>query len=166
MGTCLTETKSWSQLPPPLERHHSAQLVLLQGDHNDDSDDDDVVDDDGDDGDDGVDDDGHHSAQLVVLQDDHNDDVDDDDGNDDNDGGDIAIMVIGSDDWDTPPKARSSNQSFGSSPRETPPRGGRNKMLDAANLVISIYSSFWKIFFLTCRVRCHCQYVCSDWSDT
>ena len=42
MGTCLTETKSWSQLPPPLERHHSAQLVLLQGDHNDDSDDDDI----------------------------------------------------------------------------------------------------------------------------
>ena len=27
--TCLTETKSWSQLPPPFERHHSAQLVLL-----------------------------------------------------------------------------------------------------------------------------------------
>ena len=27
--TCLTETKSWSQLPPPLDRHHSAQLVLL-----------------------------------------------------------------------------------------------------------------------------------------
>ena len=41
MGTCLTETKSWSQLPPPLERHHSAQLVLLQDDRNDAGDDDD-----------------------------------------------------------------------------------------------------------------------------
>ena len=41
--TCLTETKSWSQLPPPLERHHSAQLVLLQDDHDDDGDDDDAV---------------------------------------------------------------------------------------------------------------------------
>ena len=27
--TCRTETKSWSQLPPPFDRHHSAQLVLL-----------------------------------------------------------------------------------------------------------------------------------------
>ena len=53
----------------------------------------------------------------------------------------ISIMVIGSDDWD-PPQARSGNQSFGSSPRETPLRGGRNKMLDAANLVISISLSF------------------------
>ena len=117
--TCLTETKSWSQLPPPLERHHSAQLVLLQDDH-----------------DYGGDDNGHHSAQLVLLHDDHNDDGDDDDA-----GGDFANMVIGSDDWD-PPQARSSNQSFGSSPRETPLRGGRNKMLDAANLVISISLSF------------------------
>ena len=58
--TCLTETKSWSQLPPPLERHHSAQLVLLQCDHNDDGDDDDA-------------------------------------------GGDIANMIIGSDDWDRSP---------------------------------------------------------------
>ena len=96
----------------------------------------------------------------MLLQCDHNDDGDDDDA-----GGDIANRVIGSDDWD-PPQARSSNQSFGSSSRETPLRGGRNKMLDAANLVISISLSLWKIFFLTCRVRCHCQCVCSDWSGT
>ena len=84
----------------------------------------------------------------MLLQDDHDDDNNgnDDDAGDDDDVG-MAIMVIGSDDWD-PPQARSSNQSFGSSPRETPLRGARNKILDGANLVISISLSLWNIFFL------------------